>query len=161
LFQRYEIPEESISKTRIPEDKPDGDHYQPSPSYYEQLKRKPDEPRGGEKYKSKPTEHRYSRYGEKESSKGKKGSSEEQEEDEADDRSGSPSEYNYNTKRGSSSEEDGGSSGDYDGKPTEYSFSSSKKEPTKTYSYFTTDPPVDYYYETSKVCTDLFRDLHL
>jgi len=144
------VPEYSIEKSRIPEDKPGGDHYQPSPSYFQTLKKAPDG--SDEKFTGKPSEHRYSRYGEKESSKGKKGSSEEDSGSSEDERSGSPSEYSYDKQRGS--EEDG--SAEQEGKPTEYNFSSSKKEPTKTYSYYTTDPPVNYYYETdNNVCRKL------
>jgi hypothetical protein len=152
------VPEASVSKSRIPENKPNSDHYQPSPSYFEARTRAApeDKEESRDEFKdskvkgNKPSENRhYSSYGERESNKGKKGSSEEAEAegDEAD-RSVSPSEYFFNSNR-RSSEEDG--SGEREGKPSEYSFTSSKKDPAKNYNYHTTDPPVNYYYEHNSV----------
>jgi hypothetical protein len=151
------VPEASIAKSRIPENKPDSDHYQPSPSYFEARKQAVSQGKNEEESKDskvisgkKPSENRqYSSYGERESNKGKKGSSEESDgEEEEADRSVSPSEYFFNSNR-RSSEEDG--SGEHEGKPTQYSFTSSKKDPTKNYSYQTTDTPVEFYYETNSV----------
>jgi hypothetical protein len=153
---RYEVPETSVSKSRIPDNKPNSDHYQPSPSYFEARTRAApedkEESKDSPKVKgNKPSENRqYSSYGERQSNKGKKGSSEDEadaEEDEAD-RSVSPSEFFFNSNR-RSSEEDG--SGEREGKPSEYSFSSSKQDPAKNYNYHTTDPPVSYYYEHNSV----------
>ncbi|CAB3373918.1 Hypothetical predicted protein [Cloeon dipterum] len=154
---RYEVPDSSYDKSRIPKNHPSSDHYQPSPSYLKAMKQSPDDdnkktakPTEGVEYVGKPTEHRYSSYGEKESSQGKKGSSEEEGSSE-DGYKGHPSEQSYDSRKGSSEEGSGEEGSDeYSGKPTEYHFKSSKKEPTKTYSSYTTDPPVNYYYETKE-----------
>ncbi|XP_059470999.1 nuclear speckle splicing regulatory protein 1-like isoform X2 [Neocloeon triangulifer] len=155
---RYEVPESSYEKARIPVNHPKSDYYQPSPSYLKALRQVPDGDKKAKKEEGEekqPSEHRYSSYGEKESSKGKKASSEEEGSDE-DGYSGHPSEQHNSKKEVASEEgdddeeEEAEGSDEYAGKPTEYHFKSFKKQPSKSHSYHTTDPPVDLYYETKE-----------